>query len=238
MRAERDHVDALGELERERRLLLDEQDAEAVPIELAERLQDLAGDLRGRDRARARRASAASAPAIRARPTASICCSPPESEPAIWSMRSFSRGNSVKTSSRRRSTGSPRAERVGAENEVLAHRHLAEQAAPLLHHDDAARARARASADAVMSSPLEQTLPVAGVSRVMARSSVVLPAPFGPEHGDELAFADGEAGRLQRLHPAIAGRRGRAPRGAAAGRCHRRRAPYFASELAVAGRRR
>ena len=30
---------------------------------------------------------------IRARPTASICCSPPESVPASWRLRSFKRGN-------------------------------------------------------------------------------------------------------------------------------------------------
>src|ERR1017187_6240706 len=38
---ERDHVSALGELERQRRLLLDQQDAKAAAIELAERLQNV-----------------------------------------------------------------------------------------------------------------------------------------------------------------------------------------------------
>ena len=66
----------------------------------------------------------------------------------------------------------------------------AEQAAPLLHHDDAARARAHASAGRLMSRPLNMTWPFAAVSRVMARSRVVLPAPFGPEHGDEFALGD------------------------------------------------
>jgi hypothetical protein len=31
---------------------------------------------------------------------ASICCSPPESVPALWSRRSFNRGKSVNTRSR------------------------------------------------------------------------------------------------------------------------------------------
>ena len=35
-----------------------------------------------------------------ARAIASICCSPPESEPASWEWRSFSRGNSANTRSR------------------------------------------------------------------------------------------------------------------------------------------
>jgi len=38
--------------------------------------------------------------AIRARPMASICCSPPERVPASWACRSASRGNRAKTSSR------------------------------------------------------------------------------------------------------------------------------------------
>ena len=32
--------------------------------------------------------------AISARPIATICCSPPDSVPAIWLRRSFTRGNS------------------------------------------------------------------------------------------------------------------------------------------------
>ena len=37
---------------------------------------------------------------IRARPMASICCSPPDSVPAAWPIRSRSRGNIEKTRSR------------------------------------------------------------------------------------------------------------------------------------------
>ena len=50
-------------------------------------------------RGSARRASAARGLPISARPTASICRSPPESVPASWARRSFRRGNSMKTSS-------------------------------------------------------------------------------------------------------------------------------------------
>ncbi len=38
--------------------------------------------------------------AIRARPMASICCSPPDIDPPVWVRRSASRGNSSKTRSR------------------------------------------------------------------------------------------------------------------------------------------
>ena len=71
------------------------------------------------------------------------------------------------------------AERVGAEHQVLAHRHVGEQAASFLHHDDAAR-RELMRRKPLTSSPLNSTLPLRAISRVMARSSVVLPAPFGP----------------------------------------------------------
>ena len=94
--SERDHVDALGELQRERRLLLDQQDAEAAPVEFAEGLEDLGRDLR-REAERGSSSIRSFGSAISARPTASICCSPPESEPATWSIRSFRRGNSAKT---------------------------------------------------------------------------------------------------------------------------------------------
>ncbi len=50
-----------------------------------------------RGRATARRAAAASGCDISARAIASICCSPPESVPAVCSSRSFRRGKSAKT---------------------------------------------------------------------------------------------------------------------------------------------
>src|SRR5262245_41650796 len=44
--ARRQNVDALGELERERRLLLDQQDAEALPVKLAQCLENFRSDPR------------------------------------------------------------------------------------------------------------------------------------------------------------------------------------------------
>ena len=38
--------------------------------------------------------------AMSARPMATICCSPPESVPAFWLSRSFTRGNNSNTHSR------------------------------------------------------------------------------------------------------------------------------------------
>ena len=48
---------------------------------------------------------------ISARPIASICCSPPESDPATCCSRSFSRGNSATTRSRFHGTGAPARDR-------------------------------------------------------------------------------------------------------------------------------
>ena len=46
--------------------------------------------------------------AIRARPMASICCSPPDIVPAFWADRSFRRGNRAKTRSMSSATPGPR----------------------------------------------------------------------------------------------------------------------------------
>ena len=70
-------------------------------------------------RSSARRASASAARAINARPTASICCSPPLIVPARWRTRSPRRGNRSSTSARRSASGR---RGIGAEVEVLARR--------------------------------------------------------------------------------------------------------------------
>ena len=71
---------------------------------------------------------------IRARPIASICCSPPESEPASCAWRSFSRGNSANT---RSSDHDAAGARLRRHHQVLAHGERAEHAAALRHQADA-----------------------------------------------------------------------------------------------------
>ena len=92
----------------------------------------------------ARRASAAAGCAISARPIASIWRSPPDSVPACCARRSFRRGKSAYTSSivSRQPARSPLAPAAAAEQQVVLHRHRAEQLALLRHQRDAAPSRA------------------------------------------------------------------------------------------------
>ena len=85
-------VGVVGELERERRVLLDQQHADAVL--LVDRAQDLeisctTSGARPNDGSSS---SSRRGRSISAREIASICCSPPESVPACWRRRSFRRG--------------------------------------------------------------------------------------------------------------------------------------------------
>ena len=62
---------------------------------------------------------------IRARPMASICCSPPESVPATWRRRSFRRGKLLVDGLQAGSDLTARTG-VGAHLQILLHRHLEE----------------------------------------------------------------------------------------------------------------
>ncbi len=99
----------------------------------------------GRDRARARRAGGARGRPIRARPIASIACSPPLRVAAACRRRSSSRGNSPEDLRHplRHLAGRPLGE--GAHPEVLLDGHLREDAAPLRHHRDPAADDPRSS---------------------------------------------------------------------------------------------
>ena len=88
-RAGLQHVAALGDVEREVRVLLDEQDRRALLVDLARSSRRCARRGSARCPSRARRAAAASGRAISARPMASICCSPPDIVPAFWFSRSL-----------------------------------------------------------------------------------------------------------------------------------------------------
>jgi hypothetical protein len=72
-----EQVGGVGELERERRVLLDQQDRDVLALADAPDGSSISSSL-GRS--------------ISARAIASICCSPPDSVPACWWRRSLSRG--------------------------------------------------------------------------------------------------------------------------------------------------
>ena len=80
-------------------VLLDEHDRQPLLLEPADRRHDLRHDLRAPAPPRARPSGARRGFDIRARPIASICCSPPESEPATCRRRSRRRGKSAQTES-------------------------------------------------------------------------------------------------------------------------------------------
>ena len=95
------HIAAMGQLQRVEGVLLDQEDGEPfLLVELADRVEDLLARSAGRGRGRARPAAAAAGGAISARAIASICCSPPDSVPPRWPMRSFRRGKSAYMRSR------------------------------------------------------------------------------------------------------------------------------------------
>ena len=87
-------VGAVGVLERQVRVLLDDEDGRAGAFEVGEDAEDLLDDLRREAGARFVEHQQFGR-AIRARPIASICCSPPESENADCVRRSASAGKRV-----------------------------------------------------------------------------------------------------------------------------------------------
>ena len=95
-------------------------------------------------RATARRGSRSRGSAIKPRPIASICCSPPESVPARWLCRSARRGKIANTRSRF-SRAMRAAAAVSAQIEILAHRHVGKDAAAFGHMNQAARDDVRRS---------------------------------------------------------------------------------------------
>ena len=120
---------------------------------------------------------------IRARPIATICCSPPDSVPTNWLRRSASRGNSSSTQARRCLTASVSIDTGAlahaAELQVFQHRQAAEQVAHLrhLHH---AFGKVLWGARPAMSVPSSTMRPRAGRKPLMALISVLLPLPLAP----------------------------------------------------------
>src|SRR6185312_984982 len=117
---------------------------------------------------------------ISPRAIATICCSPPDSVPAIWRCRSASRGNSANTSSRR--CANLRAARL---EKAPSSRFSATVMRENNWRPSGTSAKPRAAlswvVSRVTSSPSKVTRPRHGVIvPAMARNIVVLPAPLAP----------------------------------------------------------
>ena len=140
------------------------------------------------------------------RPIASICCSPPDSVPAIWRRRSASTGNSVKMRSRLRAQSARPRTRVGAHFEVFEDRQRGENLPPLRHMRDAEMG-ALGGGTASRSRPSNRILPPAGVDRAGDRlEQRRLAGAVRADDRDELSLADGQRHAAQRRQPAIADR--------------------------------
>ena len=131
-----------------------------------------------RARATARRAAAARGFAIIARPSASICCSPPESVPGLLVaalVEAREELEDVREVALRDAALHPR-----AEPQVVEHRERRERAAPLGHVRDARAAPSTPVCAGRPCSPSSSTSPLVLTVPEIARSVVVLPAPFAP----------------------------------------------------------
>ena len=198
-----EHVAAVGDLERVVGVLLDEQDRDALAVDLARSSRRSAGPGSARSPSRARRAAAARGRAISARPIASICCSPPDIVPAFWFSRSWSRGNSSKTRSRS-SEVVRTAPVVGAEIEVLADRHPGEAVPALGRRARCPRSTIWWAGTRVMSSPPKRDRARARRRQPRDRAQRRrLPGPVGADQRDDLALLDGQRHALQRLDLAV-----------------------------------
>ena len=143
---------------------------------------------------------------IRARPIASICCSPPDSVPPRWVMRSFSRGNSAKTrSSAAGAFGLAAVGRVGAHLQVFRHAHARENPAAFRRLRDAQPGDlVRRHAGDVLAVELD----MAGAGARLAEDrhhQRRLAGAVGADQGDDLAGVDLEIDALQRLDLAVGG---------------------------------
>ena len=94
-----EHIRTIGDRQGHIRVLFDQQHGNALIVQLANNGEDLFDEFRDRpiDGSSIRIVFGW---LIRARPIASICCSPPESVPAFWLRRSFRRGNMSNTMAR------------------------------------------------------------------------------------------------------------------------------------------
>ena len=213
------HDDAVGDVEHEVEVLLDDDAARACRACAGRRgsrrspARSTAGCLRT-----ARRAAAARAAGISARPSARICCSPPDSAPPLRSSSGRSRGSSVDDALDRRRLG---VARVGASTPGAGSRARSARAgcrAP------AARSRCRAGCARAPSSRRRRCRRSRCGRRSPARRpisafrKVVLPTPLWPTMPTASPSCSRNVDAVQHRHVAVgrrAGRRRRARRRAA-----------------------
>ena len=171
---------------------------------------------------------------ISARAVASICCSPPESVPAIWSLRSESRGKSAKQCSSRRCVSflffdrkAPASRFSSTVSSRNGRRRSGQCTRP--------RVRISCAGRLSMRSPAKRTSPSRTMSPVvprfmrsskrtspeMARSSVDLPAPLGPTRPTSSPAPTLERDAVQDLRLVVAQREVPAPQAAACVRAPR-----------------
>ena len=128
------HVDAVGDLERQVIVLLDEQDGEPLALE-PRTMRPISRTTMGASPSDGSSSSSIRPLVMSARPMASICCSPPESVPAGWRCALAAGAGTARIDALERPLSRPR-----AQSEVLAHRSAARRSAA-----PGARAPARAA---------------------------------------------------------------------------------------------
>jgi hypothetical protein len=142
-------------------------------------------------------------PDMSARPTASICCSPPERLPARCFCRSARTGNSAKTRARR-----PRGRQEGAHLEIVGHRERREDAPAFGDVGDAVRDHlvGRPAADRrALEGDLARARRDQAGDHAQQRG---LAGAVRPDHGHRLAGPHGEGDVPERREGAIAGGHG------------------------------
>ena len=207
-RPDLEHVGARRGLERERRVLLDDQHGRARRARSARRRSGRSRRRRAaRARATARRAAPAAAASISARASASICCSPPLSVPAGWSRRSPSQREVARarapSSSRRRR----RSRRVYAPSRRFSAT-VSSASVPRPSGTCAIPSRAIASGERpAMLLPAKRD-PAAAPDRARDRAQRRrLAGAVRAEDRDDLALVDRERDAVQRRAPARSGPR-------------------------------
>ena len=155
------HVAAVGDAQRHRGVLLDEQDGHALAVDRRRSSRRSARPARAPAPSTARRAAAAAGAAMSARPMASICCSPPDSVPATW-RDALLQPREEREHALAGRAATPPSLRVNAPIiEVLAHGQAVEDPPALRHVADAAAARRRAARDADERAPSRWIVPCA-----------------------------------------------------------------------------
>ena len=174
-----EQVVAVGDGGGEVHVLLDEQDGDALGLDLPRMISPICcDDAPGRGPRWARRSSSSRAPIRSTRAMASICCSPPDSlvpgkSPALVQHRELPR-RPAPASTRPCST-------TGGSGEVLRDGQAGVDAAVVGHPAEAGRARWCAETSGRVALPSSRIVPSTWRCRPMTqRSSVVLPAPLRP----------------------------------------------------------